>query len=472
MIQATSEELQKLIDEALEKNIALEIDESRSVDEISEPREESQDSDEQDTNDYDREAEDDLPSEQTDSESLDSSYYSDDEVPDTESQAKGDAYSAINNYGSDVTMTETLKKQLSMLELSPRELFIAEYIIDSLDSDGYLRTTIADLVDNMDIQENFLSSEAEVEHVLVDVVQAYLEPAGLGARDLRECLLLQLDDKKSTIATQNAYNIINESFDDFSARRFEKIKARFGLSDSQIADAQKVILHLNPRPGGISADVDSYKNLVTHVRPDFIVTNEDGNLIVSLCNSPVSAVRVSQDYNEMLEAIKKENSKSEDAKKGRAMIEDSIRSANIFIKGLVQRRQTLITVMQTIVSLQREYFLSGKLEDLKPMTMEKVAEVSTYDTSTVSRVCSSRFAQTDYGIVALKSLFTADTSGVSNAVIKNALKDLIESEDKSAPFNDDQLVEHLKTLGYNISRRTVVKYRDEFGIPKASLRRE
>ena len=359
-----------------------------------------------------------------------------------------------------------------MLELSPRELFIAEYIIDSLDSDGYLRTTIADLVDNMDIQENFLSSEAEVEHVLVDVVQAYLEPAGLGARDLRECLLLQLDDKKSTVATQNAYNIINESFDDFSARRFEKIKARFGLSDSQMADAQKVILHLNPRPGGISADVDSYKNLVTHVRPDFIVTNEDGNLIVSLCNSPVSAVRVSQDYNEMLEAIKKENSKSEDTKKGRAMIEDSIRSANIFIKGLVQRRQTLITVMQTIVSLQREYFLSGKLEDLKPMTMEKVAEVSTYDTSTVSRVCSSRFAQTDYGIVALKSLFTADTSGVSNAVIKNALKDLIESEDKSAPFNDDQLVEHLKTLGYNISRRTVVKYRDEFGIPKASLRRE
>ena len=470
MIQATSEELQKLIDEALEKNIALEIDESRSIDEIAETGE-TPVSEEADPDEYVRESNEEH-AEVSDATSLDASYYSDDEVSDFDGQSKGDAYAALSNCGSESTMAETLKKQLSMFELSSRERFIAEYIIDSLDSDGYLRSSIADLVDNMDIQENFVSSEEEVEHVLVDIVQAYLDPAGLGARDLRECLLLQLDDKKSTNATQHAYTIINEAFDDFSARRFDKLKARYSLSDEEMAEVQKVILHLNPRPGGISADTGSYENTASHVRPDFIVTNEDGNLVVSLLNSPVSAVRVSQDYNEMLESIKKENSNSEDARKGRAMIEDSIRNANIFIKSLVQRRQTLIDVMKAIVSLQHDYFLSGKVDDLKPMTRERVAEVSAYDTSTVSRVCSSRFVQTDFGIFALKMLFTADTSGVSNAVIKTTLKELVDNEDKSCPLNDDQLVERLKAMGYTISRRTVVKYRDEFGIPKASMRRE
>ena len=291
-------------------------------------------------------------------------------------------------------------------------------------------------------------------------------------------MLLQLLDKKSTDAVQNAYRIVDEAFSELSARRFDKIKARFELSDREMADAQKILQHLNPKPGGITSNTEGIEIRASHVRPDFIVTNEDGTLVVSLCDSHVPSVRISQDYNEMLERIQKEKSDSEDVQKGKAMIEDGIRSANLFINALVQRRNTLIAVMRVIVSIQHDYFLTGKIESLQPMTLKKVAEISGYDISTISRVSNSRYVLTDFGTLALKDLFTTavstdcGSSSVSNAAIKTALKEIVDNEDKSNPLNDDELVKRLSEMGYTIARRTVSKYREALGINKANLRRQ
>lgn len=364
-----------------------------------------------------------------------------------------------------------------MLDIDDDETFLANYIIESLEDDGYLRRPLYELVDDLEWHQNYDTTEEQLQHVLVDVIQANLEPAGIGARDLRECLLLQLLDKKSTDAVLKAYKVVDEAFDDFSARRLDKIKARFDFSDRDISDIQKIVHHLNPKPGGVTSSTDTIATKASHVRPDFIVTNEDGTLVVSLCDCRVPAVRISPDYNEMLQRIMQEKSNREDVLKGKAMIEEGIRSANMFINALIQRRQTLLAVMRVIVNIQREYFISGKIETLQPMTLKNVSELSGYDISTISRVSNSRFVQTDFGTFSIKELFTtgiaSDTGApaVSNAAVKNALKELVDNEDKHHPLNDDELVKQLGEMGYTIARRTVVKYRDALGISKANLRK-
>ena len=477
MIQASSEDLQKLIDEELEKNIALESDDSRSVDQMTGDSGDDDQDAEAETTDYDADTAEESEDDAKDNDVLDD-YYDEESIPGPDSNSDSASFSPITNYGSDLAFRDALKDQLSMLEIDERELFIAKYIIDSLEDDGYLRRSAFELVDDLEFQQNFVTTEEEVERVLVEVVQANVEPAGIGARDLRECMLLQLLDKKSTDAVQNAYRIVDEAFSELSARRFDKIKARFGLSDREMADAQKILQHLNPKPGGITSNTEGIEIKASHVRPDFIVTNEDGILVVSLCDSHVPSVRISQDYNEMLERIQKEKSDSEDVQKGKAMIEDGIRSANLFINALVQRRNTLIAVMRVIVSIQHDYFLTGKIESLQPMTLKKVAEISGYDISTISRVSNSRYVLTDFGTFPLKDLFTtavstdSGSSSVSNAAIKTALKEIVDNEDKSNPLNDDELVKRLSEMGYTIARRTVSKYREALGINKANLRRQ
>lgn len=475
LIQASTEELQKLIDEELQKNIALESDDSRSVDQMSGTTEEEGRDNDIDEPDY--EGEDSSESDEVKDMDVIDAYTDDDTMPGADSFSDTEAYSPITNYGSDTSFRDALKEQLAMLELDERELFIANYIIDSLEDDGYLRRSTIDLVDELEFHQNFITSVEEIEQILVDVIQSSIEPAGIGARDLRECMLIQLLDKKSTEAAQIAYEIVEKSFDDLSARRFDKIKSRYNLSEREMRDVQKILHHLNPKPGGISSGTDSIEMRASHVRPDFIVTNEDGTLVVSLCDCHVPAVRISPDYNEMLERIQNEKSNSEDVRKGKAMIEEGIRSANMFINALIQRRRTLLGVMRIIVSLQHEYFLSGKIESLQPMTLKKVSELSGYDISTISRVGNNRYVQTDFGTFAIKELFTTAVASeggapaVSNAAIKNALKEIVDNEDKQHPLNDDELVKRLGEMGYTIARRTVVKYRDALGISKANLRR-
>lgn len=482
MIQATSNELQKIIDDELQRNIVLEPDETRSVDqlsdndskdepiddEVSEPNDEAYDGNE------DKEDSDD--SVKDIDEGIDYGDYDDDNLPNNNSSQDDKEYSPFNNYGSDTSFRDSLKKQLSELELTERERFLANYLVDSLEDDGYLRRKLYDLSEELAWNQNFDTTEEELELVLTDVVQANLEPSGIGARDLRECLLLQLLDKKATADVQNAYKVIDEAFEDFSANRLEKLKTRFNFSDNDIKNVQRVVRRLNPKPGGIDAGTDTMQTKTAHVRPDFIVTREDDQLVVSLCDSHVPAVRVSPDYSEMLKRISKEKSAREDVKQGKAMIENGIRSANLFIKALIQRRRTLLAVMEVIVNCQREFFLTGKQDLLKPMTLKYVSELSGYDISTVSRVSNSKYVQSDFGTYAIKDLFitglTNDEGTVqSTAAILEALKQIVDTEDKHSPLNDDQITTKLAEMGYKISRRTVVKYREKLNINKANLRK-
>lgn len=475
MIQATTEELQKLIDEEMEKNIVLESDDTCSVDQMSgvSDEEKSDDFDDEDFDDNDEVRDSDI------SNSLDSddSYDDGDSMPSGEKDPNRQEYSPLANYGSDTSFRDAIKAQISELELNERELFLANYMVDSLEDDGYLRRPLSELVSDLEWPHNVDTTVEELEAILVDIIQAYAEPAGIGARDLRECLMLQLLDKRSTEASQNAYKVLDEAFAEFSARKFERIKTRFGWSDRDIQDVQRIIQHLNPYPGGTAASTDLIEARAAQVRPDFIVSNEDGTLTVSLIDCHVPAVRVSQDYADMLAQINKERSDSEDVRKGKAMIEEGIVKANNFINALVQRRRTLLAVMKNIVAFQHDFFLSGKKESLLPMTLKNIAEISGYDISTISRVTNNRYVQTDFGIFPLKELFTtAITSAdgapaVSNAVIKDALKELVDNEDRSNPLNDDDLQKRLGEMGYPIARRTVVKYRQGLGIPKANERK-
>lgn len=482
LIQASTEELQKIIDDELEKNIMLEIDDTHSVDQMKE-------NDEEPGSDNDFDADQDFDADDRDIKDVDDvkdtfGDEDDEYVPQANNRsADDDDYSPITNYSSDTSFRESLKEQLKVLDLTERESFLANYIIDSLEDDGYLRRQMFELINDLSWQQNFDTTEEEMNTILTDVVQANLEPAGIGARDLRECLLLQLDEMTFTDSVDKAYQVLDRGFEDFKARRFERIKARFDYTDKDIQEIQKVVRKLNPKPGGMSSAVDSIATKAAQVRPDFIVTNEDGTLVVSLVDCRVPAVKISQDYDEMLESLKKEEQEdgkilNRDNRKGKSFIENGIRSANLFVSALIQRRNTLITVMKVIVARQQEYFFSGNIEDLKPMTLKDVSEVSQFDISTISRVTNNRYVQTDFGTIALKQLFTTaiessegEEPAVSNATIKLALKEIVDNEDKHKPYTDDALVVKLQEQGYKIARRTVVKYREALGINKANLRK-
>jgi len=475
LIQASTEELQKMIDEELEKNIMLETDETKSVDEMSASSSEATDSDQDSDPDVDLERDNDADDREIkDVEDVKDSFGEEDDyfAPQASNNSADDNdYSPIANYSSDTSFRESLKNQLKVLDLEERELFLANYIIDSLEDDGYLRRQMFELVNDLAWHQDFDTTEEELTQVLVEVVQANLEPAGIAARDLRECLLLQLDEMTFSESVDMAYKVLDKDYENFMGRRFERIKNHFGYTDEDIQEIQKIVRKLNPKPGGIADAVDRIETKAAQVRPDYIVTNEDGTLVVSMIDCRVPAVKITQDYDEMLKTMQD--------KKGKSFIENGLRSANLFISALIQRRNTLITVMKVIAARQKDYFFSGNIEDLKPMTLKDVADVSQFDISTISRVTANRYVQTDFGTIALKKLFTTaianndgeDAAAVSNATIKNALKEIVDGEDKQHPYTDDALVIKLQEQGYKIARRTVVKYREAMGINKANLRK-
>jgi len=485
MIQSTNDELQKIIDEALEKNIVLEIDETRSVDQLTEKDERGEENlDEPQDNPEEADYEDDISDEdgenyQDDVKDIPLDYVEEDDLPGPINEELSEkAYSPLVNVGVDTSFRESLKAQISVLDIDGNQRFLANYLVDSLEDDGYLRRPLYELVDDLAWHQNYDTTEAELESVLVDIVQGSLEPAGIGARDLRECLILQLLDKKQSPEVLLAYKLVDEAFDEISNKRYNKLPDRFGISQKELDLALRVIRHLDPRPGGGSSSVDTFATKATQIRPDFIVTVEDDEtLSVSLCDCRVPAVRISSDYDEMLKEIQKDKSRNDDIKKGKAMIEEHIRNANIFIRALIQRRNTLLGVMRVIVSNQREFFLTGKIDTLKPMTLKNISDISGYDISTISRVSNSKYVQTVFGTYAIRELFTSavsinDGEIVSNAAIKDALNSIVKSEDKRLPLTDDQLVKALADQGYSIARRTVVKYREELGIPKSNLRKK
>ena len=307
---------------------------------------------------------------------------------------------------------------------------------------------------------------------MLKVIQQF-EPSGVGARDLRECLLIQLEDKKRTPSVENAIKVVDTQFEAFKNRHFQKIMARLHLSEDEMKAVMEEIRHLNPAPGG---DIDdSYNDQAQQVVPDFRLEYEHGELILSMPRFSIPELRINHKYSEILETGRMSNSRAD--KDAAAFVKQTIDSAKWFVEALRQRQNTLESTMRAILDYQREYFMDGDESSLKPMVLKDIAERTGFDISTISRVVNSKWIETHFGIFPLKYFFSeglenSDGEEVSTREIKKVLKDLVDSEDKHNPLTDDELVDALSSKGYKVARRTIAKYRAQLDIPKARMRRD
>ena len=389
----------------------------------------------------------------------------------------------VNNWGKDErpeyntfsvkeSFTDSLMTQLGFRNLSPHEHQVASFIIGSLDSDGYLRRDIESLVDDLAFRANIDTDEEEVLRLL-GIIQEF-DPPGVGARDLRECLLLQLKYCERTPEVVNAETILKSYYSDFVSKHFQKIMSRMSIDKEELRAALTRVARLNPAPGG-QID-DSYSDKAQQIVPDFLLDmDQNGELHLSMPRFPLPEVKVKRKYAEILEEAK--YSKDPRTKEAAAFVKQKVDSAKWFVEALRQRHNTLMTTMQAIVDFQHDYFTDGDESNLKPMVLKDIAEITGFDISTISRVVSSKYIETHFGIFPLKYFFSEglenqDGEEVSTRELKKALKESVEGEDKSAPLTDDQLVSALEAKGYKVARRTVAKYRDQLGIPTARLRKE
>ena len=374
-------------------------------------------------------------------------------------------------FSAGITFQETLVAQLGLRDLDNREYQIADYLIGNLDDDGYLRRDIESIVDDIAFTQNISVTAQELEQSL-KVIQAF-DPAGVGARDLRECLLIQLQRKPNkTFITEFAIEVVDKYMDEFSKKHYDKIEKKMELEDDLLRDVIQEILRLNPRPGNSMADGQKSQQQII---PDFIITNDDGVLALTLNSRNAPDLKVNKEYVNMLQEYSKEKTKSN--KEASSFVKQKIESARWFIDAIEQRSHTLLYTMNAIMEYQKEYFLEGDEALLKPMILKDIAEKVHMDISTISRVANSKYAQTPFGTFLLKSLFSESLStdsgeDVSTREVKKILKDCIAEENKNKPLTDESLVKVLKEKGYNIARRTVAKYREQLDIPVARLRKE
>lgn len=370
------------------------------------------------------------------------------------------------------TLSESLNQQLGYLRLDEKQTTIGQQLIGSIEDDGYIRRPIRSICNDLAFGQNLYVSEEEVASVLHKV--QLFEPAGIGARDLQECLLLQLERLNChTAACNNAQRIIEYYFDEFTKKHFDTIQRKLDTDHETLKDAISLITRLNPKPGSIG-DADT---TAAYLMPDFIVTADNGELDIILNSKNAPELRVSRSFSDMLDTYDKSDKKSKQIKETVTFVKQKLDAAKWFIEAIVQRQQTLLRTMEAIVKYQQEFFWEGDESKLKPMILKDIAEKIDMDISTVSRVANSKSVQTDFGIYPLKYFFSegiATDSGedASSREVKNILKELIESEPKHAPLSDDKLEKQLKKRGYNIARRTVAKYREQLNIPVARLRKQ
>ncbi len=377
-------------------------------------------------------------------------------------------------YSEASSFYEHLEEQVGFCDFDERQTQIAKYVIGNIDEDGYLRRDVENIADDISFALNEDVSDDEVRNVLTAVQQ--MDPAGVGARDLRECLLLQLRKaRKPTQDVTNAINVIDLCFEDFSKHHYDKVTRRLQISDDDLKAAIDVILHLNPKPG--SAYSGGAARQAQHVMPDFIVEYDNGVLSFHLSRRGEPELKVSDSYSTMLrEYANNKDNLSREQRDAATFVRDKIKSAQWFIDAVKQRRNTLSLVMQAIMDYQGDYFLDGDETKLKPMVLKDIADRTGLDVSTISRVSNSKYAQTPFGIYPLKYFFSeavqnADGDDVSTREVKSILRDAVDAEDKSAPLTDEKLVEILAQKNYQIARRTVAKYREQLGIPVARLRK-
>ena len=373
------------------------------------------------------------------------------------------------------SLHETLMTQLGFLGLNEQQFNIGKQLIGSIEEDGYIRREIESITNDLAFSQGIETSLEEVEGILKRI-QAF-DPSGIAARNLQECLLLQLErmDDGQDVDVIVAKRIINECYEEFTKKHYQKILKKLDLDDDDfIRDAIELIVRLNPKPGG---EIGSSGVKNQYVIPDFILTNNNGKLELALNSRNAPELRISRSYTEMFKAYDKSDKKDKKLKEAVSFVKQKLDAAKWFIDAIRQRQHTLLRTMQAIINFQYDYFLEGDETRLKPMILKDIAQLISMDISTVSRVASSKTIQTDFGVLPLKYFFSegiATDSGeeVSSREVKQIIKELIESEDKNKPLSDDKLEDLLNEKGYNIARRTVAKYREQLNIPVARLRKE
>ena len=404
-----------------------------------------------------------------------SDYKEDDYIPSY--RLRSDLYNRneerpqYNTFSVKESFTQSLKEQLGYRNLTEHQYAVASFIIGSLDDDGYLRRSLDTIVDDLSFRANVETDEQEVEQML-KLIQEF-EPAGVGARNLQECLLLQMKYVRKSPETENAVKILKNHFNEFSNKHYQKIMTRMGISQEELKAAMAKILKLNPSPGG-QID-DSYNDQAQQIVPDFLLEYRDGRLVLSMPRFSVPELKVNRKYAELL--MEAANSSEREKKEAASFVKKKLDSAKWFVEAIKQRHNTLQSTMQAIVDYQEDYFIEGDETHLKPMVLKDIAEKTGFDISTISRVVNSKYIETHFGIYSLKYFFSEglenqDGEEVSTRELKKALMECVDNENKSRPLTDDELVDEMAGKGYKVARRTIAKYRDQLGIPKARLRKE
>lgn len=459
---------------ALEQRIKQEIEENPALEETESP-DETQSTTLENVQVKDNEQEQDENNDPTEEFDL-SDYIEDDDIPAYRLLA-GNTSSNDEQYdiphAADISFHEYLMSQLGMRNLTPKQKIIAENIIGNLDNSGYLQRDPVAMVDDLAFSQNVTTTPDEIMKVLTEVQD--LDPPGLAARNLKECLLLQLKRKTQTPAIKLAYLILDRYFDEFTRKHYERILRKAKITEGQLRTAIEEVLKLNPKPGNALSETTKPANYVV---PDFIIENNDGELVLTLNNRNAPELKLNRTYIEMLEAYSdKRNKNIPQQREAISFIKHKLDSAKWFIDAIRQRHNTLYLTMKAIMDYQYRYFLEGDITKLKPMVLKDIAEIVNLDISTVSRVANSKYVQTPFGTFLLKSFFsesmqTDSGEEVSTREIKKILSDCIYAEEKTKPLTDDQLTVILRSKGYNIARRTVAKYREQLNIPVARLRKE
>jgi len=470
LLQVPTAQLEERIKEEIEENPALEEAEEGHETEYDEAKDEFSDA-ETDDIEMDGSAE--------EYDNIDISEYvkeGDDEVGDY--KLKDSNYPEIDEnrvipIKVERGFNELMLEQLGMLTIDDHQKKVALQIIGNLDDDGYLRREFSAIVDDLAFRQNISTTEEEIAELVLQIQQ--FDPPGIAARNLQECLLLQLERKlHEGKHVEMAIKVLEKYFEEFTKKHYEKIQRGFDLNDEQLREVISQIIKLNPKPAG---SVGESNRAESYVVPDFFIYNNAGKLELTLNNKNAPDLRISEGYREMLKEYDRGSKKDKRQKEAVIFIKQKIDAAKWFIDAIKQRHNTLLNTMEAIMNYQREFFISGEETDLRPMILKHIAEETNLDISTVSRVANSKFVQTEFGTYRLKfffseSLQTDSGEEVSTREVKKILSDIIEAEDKKHPYSDEKLTEMLQEKGYNIARRTVAKYREQLNISVARLRKE
>jgi len=403
-------------------------------------------------------------------------YTREEEVPDYRYYAQGGDDDEDDNtrelpLSVGMSFGEYLKSQVYLTHMTKPERHIAKFVVGNIDEDGYLRRTAEELCDDLYFREGLTVSDKEMRDIIAQI-QTF-DPAGVGAKDLKECLMIQLRQRKDNTL---AYQIIAHCFDDFSHRRYDRVLEKLDISQDELKEAIGEITKLNPKPGSAWQGT-VYDRHQTTVIPDFYVENQDGQLVLTLNTGDIPSLHVSREYKEMLLGYTESKQPTKEQKEAVRFVKAKLDSAQAFIDAIKQRNETLYRTMSSILKAQHDWFMEGDETYLHPLVLQDIADQTGYDVSTISRVSNSKYVQTEFGVFPLKYFFSekmvnAEGEEISTREIKKILAECVEAEDKSNPLTDDALVAMLQSKGYPIARRTVAKYREQLRIPVARMRRQ